>query len=88
MATDYILCDRKVKDQLVKELKKQIVQQFGSEPLKNKDYGKIINEKHFNRLCGLIDNQKTVIGGNINKDTLQIVPTVMDEVSWEDAVMQ
>ncbi len=88
VAPDYILCDRKVKDQLVKELKKQIVQQFGSEPLKNKDYGKIINEKHFNRLCGLIDNQKTVIGGNINKDTLQIAPTVMDEVSWEDAVMQ
>ena len=88
VAPDYVLCDRKIKDQLVKELKKQIVQQFGSEPLKNKDYGKIINEKHFNRLCGLIDNQKTVIGGNINKDTLQIAPTVMDEVSWEDAVMQ
>lgn len=88
VAPDYILCHRSVKDQFVKEVCEQIKKQYGEQPLDNSDYGKIINEKHFERLCGLIDQDKTVLGGVANKDTLQIAPTVMDDVTWEDAVMQ
>lgn len=87
VAPDYILCESSIKDAFVSEVMKQIKNQFGEDPLKNNDYGKIINEKHFNRLCELIDHQKVVIGGNINADTCQIAPTVMDNVSYEDAVM-
>ena len=49
---------------------------------------KIINRKHFDRVRALIDTQKTVIGGEAKEDTLQIAPTVMDNVTWNDAVMQ
>ena len=87
VAPDYILCDRSVKDTLVEELKKQIKAQYGEEPLKNSDYGRIVNEKHFERICGLIDKNKAVIGGNADKETLKIEPTVMDGVAWSDAVM-
>lgn len=87
VAPDYILCQRSVKDALVDELKKQITAQFGKEPLKNPDYGRIVNEKHFERVCALIDRDKTVIGGDSCAETLQIAPTVMDNVTWEDAVM-
>ena len=87
VAPDYILCERSVKDAFVSEVVKQIKLQYGDNPLENKDYGKIINEKHFARLCGLIDQDKVVIGGNSNPDTLQIAPTVMDNVSESDAVM-
>jgi len=87
VAPDYILCERSVKDAFVSEVVKQIQLQYGENPLENKDYGKIINEKHFARLCGLIDQNKVVIGGNSNPDTLQIAPTVMDNVSESDAVM-
>ena len=87
VAPDYILCERSVKDAFVSEVVKQIQLQYGENPLENKDYGKIINEKHFARLCGLIDQDKVVIGGNSNPDTLQLAPTVMDNVSESDAVM-
>ena len=88
VAPDYILCESSVKDAFVEEVKKQIRKQYGEKPLENKDYGKIINEKHFARLCGLIDQKKVVIGGETNAKTCQIAPTVMDQVSVEDAVMK
>ena len=50
-------------------------------------YGKIINIKHFERLCGLMDRSKIAFGGDIKCDTLQIAPTVMDNVTYEDAIM-
>ena len=87
VAPDYILCEESVKNEFVREVAKQIKIQYGENPLENKDYGKIINRKHFDRLCGLIDSRKVVIGGNINTDTCQIAPTVMDNVVYEDAVM-
>ena len=87
VAPDYVLCERTVHDAFVAEVKKQIRLQYGENPLENKDYGKIINEKHFNRLCGLIDGSKTVVGGNTNPATNQIAPTVLDHVTEDDAVM-
>ena len=87
VAPDYILCEKSVKETFVEEVIKQIKLQYGEKPLSNKDYGKIINEKHFTRLCGLIDASKVVIGGETNADTCQIAPTVMDNVSETDAVM-
>ena len=87
VAPDYILCERAVKDAFVKAVVAEIKKQFGEAPLENQDYGKIINEKHFARLCGLIDQSKVVIGGNTNPDTCQIAPTVMDNVTNDDAVM-
>ena len=50
--------------------------------------GKIINQKHFDRIQGLIDSSKVICGGNVRPKTLQIEPTVMDKVTFEDAVMQ
>ncbi len=88
VAPDYIYCDRSVKDKLVKELKKQVIKQFGKQPLDNSDYGNIINEKHFNRILGLIDPEKVVLGGQAKRETLQIEPTIMEDVTFGDAVMQ
>jgi aldehyde dehydrogenase (NAD+) len=88
VAPDYILCERSVKDALVAEIVKQIRKQYGNEPLSRKDYGKIINEKHFIRICGLIDPEKVVAGGTADEKTHKIAPTVMDNVTWDDAVMQ
>ena len=87
VAPDYILCDAAVKEAFVREVVAQIKKQYGEAPLENKDYGKIINRKHFDRLCGLIDPSKVVIGGSANPDTCQIAPTVMDNVTYADKVM-
>ena len=88
VAPDYIWCHRSVKDKLVEEICKQIKKQFGENPLENSDYGRIVNEKHHERLMGLIDSKKVVIGGNADVKTLQIEPTVMEDVTWDDKVMQ
>lgn len=88
VAPDYIYCHSEVKDELIKQIQKQIRRQFGKAPLENKNYGKIINEKHFNRILGLIDPDKVICGGNVKPETLQIEPTVMDSVTFDDAVMQ
>ncbi len=88
VAPDYVYCDAGIKDQLLEEIKIQIRKQYGDFPLDNIDYGKIVNEKHFHRILTLIDSQKVVLGGNSNPKTLQIEPTVMDRVSFEDPVMQ
>lgn len=88
VAPDYIYCHRSVKDRLVKEVQKQIQKQYGKQPLRNPNYGKIINEKHFNRLLGLIDKNKTVHGGGSDRHALRIEPTVLDNVTFADAVMQ
>ncbi|MDO4617941.1 MAG: aldehyde dehydrogenase [Clostridia bacterium] len=87
VAPDYILCDKEIKDKFVSEVIKEIKRQYGDNPLDNEDYGKIINEKHFVRLCSLIDNEKVVFGGQTNPATCQIAPVVMDNVSFDDAVM-
>lgn len=87
VAPDYVLCHKSVRDRFVELLKAEISRQYGKHPLQNADYGHIINQKHFERVCSLIDSNKTVHGGRTNADTLQIEPTVMTNITWEDAVM-
>ncbi len=90
VAPDYIYCDASVKDKLLDELRIQIKKQFGTSPLLNQNYGKIINEKHFNRLLGLMDadREKVVIGGRSEPETMRIEPTIMENVTFSDKVMQ
>lgn len=88
VAPDYVLVERSVQDALIREIRREIAVQFGKEPLRNDDYGRIITEKHFDRLCSLIDPAKVVHGGTCDRASLRIEPTVMADVTWEDPVMQ
>ena len=88
VAPDYILCDRSIRDELISAIISEIQKQFGVSPLENPDYGKIISEKHFNRLVGLIDSKNVVFGGDVDAASCRISPTVLSDVSFSDAVMQ
>lgn len=88
VAPDYVYCDKAVKEELLWEIQKQILRQFGPDPLDNPDYGKIINRKHFDRLCRLIKRENVVAGGQVRETSLQIAPTVMQDMTFSDAVMQ
>ena len=83
VAPDYVMVHESVKEAFLDQVKHQISLQYP----KPEDIGKIINEKHFERLINLIDPEKLVCGGMASVKTLQIEPTVMDNVTWEDAVM-
>ena len=87
VAPDYLYCQASIRDELVDCIQKEITAQFGTEPLENHDYGKIINRKHFDRITGLINPAKVAIGGQADAQALRIAPTVMTDVTWDDPVM-
>ena len=85
---DFIYCQEEIKAALLEKIKEEIIRQFGKEPLNNPDYGKIINQKHFIRLLGLIDRENIFTGGRAKEETLQIEPTVLDNQDFDFPAMQ
>ena len=75
VAPDYILCDASIRDELIAAIQKEITAQFGADPMANENYGKIINEKHYRRLMGLIDPAKVVCGGTGDESSLLKCPS-------------
>lgn len=88
VAPDYVLVEQEAEEELLHHIKREIVRQFGKKPLLNPSYGKMINQKHFDRVIGLINQKKVVHGGEWDAQTLQIAPTVLRGVTAEDALMQ
>ncbi len=88
VAPDYVLIDKERKDAFLTAVKKWMSAMYGSDPLDNQGYVRMINRKHFDRVMGLIEPEKVVYGGKGNPDTLKIQPTILDKVSPEDPVMQ
>lgn len=88
IAPDYVLVEESVKDEFIQHIKVEIKAQFTENPLSYLNYGKIINGKHWKRLSGLIAPEKVVHGGEREETRCKIAPTVMDNVTWEDACMQ
>ena len=88
VAPDYIYCHVSQKEKFLAAVQTEMKSQYTSTPLRDPNYGKIVTLKHFERIVSLICPEKVVIGGNINAETLQIEPTVLSDVTWDDAVMQ
>lgn len=84
VAPDYVVVQDNVKDEFVQLLCHEVKKQYP-----NPDFiGKIINEKHFERLIGLVDPKRVLIGGTASAPTRQIAPTIMADITWSDPVMQ
>lgn len=88
IAPDYILCHSSVKEEFITYVKEEIKKQYGTNYLFNETYGKMISEKHFDRVTSLIAKDKVVMGGRSNKESLKIEPTVLHNITWDDAVMK
>lgn len=88
VAPDYLLIDKSVKVEFLKLFAQAVEKMYGEHPLENPNYGKIVNQKHFDRLMGLMDREKLILGGESDPCKLRIAPAVMDHVSRADAVMQ
>lgn len=86
VAPDYILVEESVKEQFLESLKKFITE-FKYD-VDSEQYTRIINKKNFERLVKLINPQKVYYGGNFNEKNLYIEPTILNNVNWEDDVMQ
>ena len=88
IAPDYVLVHADKKEALVKELKNAVKQFYGSNPKEHDNYGKIINEKQFDRLVNYLQQGKIVLGGNHDKAALYIEPTIIENVSMKDSIMK
>ncbi len=87
VAPDYIVCHSSIKDALRDAIIAEIKAQYGDSPIDNSTYGKIISGKHFDRISALINPDKVVYGGRLDREKMKIEPTVMDNVDMSDAVM-
>lgn len=88
VAPDYLFVHADVKERLLKEIENCIRKQFGTQPLNNPNYGRIVNQKHFDRLLALMKDVKIYTGGQSSAETLQIAPTVLTDVTPSSAVMR
>ncbi|HTO15679.1 MAG TPA: aldehyde dehydrogenase [Edaphocola sp.] len=86
IAPDYIYVHHSVKKEFIEEIIKHI-KAFQYTP-DSENYTYIINKHHFDRLLALMDSNKIIYGGNANPDVCFIEPTIMDNVNWEDKIMQ
>ncbi|RIO39417.1 aldehyde dehydrogenase [Staphylococcus pasteuri] len=90
VAPDYILVDKKVKDDFIKSLKQTITEFYGSQIQNSPDFGRIVNNKHFNRLNDLLTQHQNNVafGGHSDESDLYIEPTIIDDVETSDLIMQ
>ncbi|UDI77907.1 aldehyde dehydrogenase [Staphylococcus taiwanensis] len=90
VAPDYILVNRKVKHQLIDALKHSIHEFYGNDIEKSPDFGRIVNDKHFNRLNDLLNvHQNNIIfGGHTNEQHRYIAPTILDGITLDSKIMQ
>jgi len=88
IAPDYVLADADTEALLVPLLAKSIEEMFGANAETSDSYGRIVNQRHFERLSSLMDSGHVVIGGQTNPAELHIAPTVLTDVSPDSAIMQ
>ncbi|MDB5203219.1 MAG: aldehyde dehydrogenase [Ferruginibacter sp.] len=88
VAPDYVLVHESNKEGLIKTLKEVLEQFFGSDPAASDNYGKIINEKQFDRISGYLKQGTIHAGGETNREKLYIAPTLLDNIKADDLIMQ
>jgi aldehyde dehydrogenase (NAD+) len=89
VAPDYLMVDEAVKKELVEEMMQTLHRFFGSTIDQSKDFGRIVNERHFNRLKTILekDKEQVIFGGGTNPNTRFIEPTLI-EANWNSASME
>lgn len=88
IAPDYILCEKSIQGKFIEKVKETLKEYYGDNPKESPDYERIINQRHFKRVIGLLEGEKIAIGGEHEESTCYIAPTVLVDVKPEAKVMQ
>ncbi|WP_138498032.1 aldehyde dehydrogenase [Nostoc sp. PA-18-2419] len=88
IAPDYLLVDKKIKKDLIDGIEKCLREFYGDHPANSPDYARIISQKHFDRLVKFLENGEVIIGGETKSSERYIAPTIINNVSLEDFIMQ
>jgi aldehyde dehydrogenase (NAD+) len=87
IAPDYLLVHHSVKDKMIQELKQTLHRFFGENAGAAEHYGKIINEKQFDRIIGYLQDGRLIYGGKHNRENLYIEPSLLDDVQPGSKIM-
>ncbi|SKA11081.1 aldehyde dehydrogenase (NAD+) [Chitinophaga eiseniae] len=88
VAPDYLLVHHKIKEALVAALKEAIVEFFGENPAASQDYARMINTRRFDAVAAYLKEGRVLHGGQTDREQRYIAPTLLEEVEWDDPVMQ
>lgn len=88
VSPDQIYVHESIREDLIREIKKNITKIFGADPSQSPALPRMVSEKQYHRVLSLINSKKVVAGGRSDPEDLYIAPTVMDGVQAGDAVMQ
>lgn len=87
VAPDYIMVEESIKDEFIKHLKAEIEKLYGTNPIQNKEFGKIINNKHFNRLLSYLKDVNVIYGGQYDEQACKIAPSIVEPNSLDSTIM-
>ena len=88
VAPDYLLVEEPAKAELLSLLVDSIRDWYGGDPSRSSDYARIISHHHFERLAALLSDGQVVTGGDTDEEQQYIAPTILDNIRWQDPVMQ
>uniref|UniRef100_A0AAQ6APU8 Aldehyde dehydrogenase n=1 Tax=Amphiprion ocellaris TaxID=80972 RepID=A0AAQ6APU8_AMPOC len=88
IAPDYILCEPCIQGRVVECIRQTLLEFYGADPKCSPDYGRIINQRHFNRIMGLMEGYTPVVGGQSDSSQRYIAPTVLKDVPPQSRLMQ
>ena len=88
IAPDYLLINQAIKAPLLERMQHWIQTFYGDNPAQSSDYGRIINDRHFQRLSGFLNQGEIITGGQTDPQQRYIAPTLVDNISWQDPIME
>ncbi len=87
VAPDYVLIEKSLKDEFLKEITSAVLEFYSQDPTDSNDYGRIINERHFDRLQGLFKAEDVIFGGQANRAKRFLAPTIIS-ADFNHPIMQ
>jgi aldehyde dehydrogenase (NAD+) len=88
IAPDYLLVHEDIKPTLLTALQQNLRNFFGDDPAQSPDLARIINDRQFDRLTHLLSGENIIVGGQTDRATRYIAPTILDNVNWDTPIMQ
>lgn len=88
IAPDHVYVHRDIKEAFLAKAKEVVLQWYGSDPENSKDFARMINDRHFKRVSGLIPQDRIVVGGQTREEEKFIAPTVLRDITHNDDIMQ
>ncbi|MDF2179168.1 aldehyde dehydrogenase family protein [Aliiglaciecola sp. CAU 1673] len=88
IAPDYVLVEKAFADKLIEAIKAKLKDFYGDDPAKSSDYGRIINQRHFDRIAGYLNGVDVTYGGQMDRDARYMAPTIVLNPPKDSALMQ